>query len=298
MTIPQEPIKLIAIDLDGTLLTPQKQISPRTQATIRAAQEAGIIVTLATARRFGNSRAFAEMLGISIPLITCDGALIIEHPTGEVLHTHLLPMNIAQQAAEILIEHRLQPIVHHLIEEREETWSGLAEFDNPGLEGYFQEFPHVRRLAYPHLFLTAGLPDPVRVVAFASPEAINHVATAITQLSCSWNLIERGNYGTAEITVMQQGCTKASGVATLAQHLNIPLSQVMAIGDNYNDSEMLQKVGWGVAMGQAPERVKAIANAVTTTNREDGVALAIERYALEGWDLNADSNSRNRATCL
>ena len=278
MTILQEPIKLIAIDLDGTLLTPQKQISPRTQDAIRAAQEAGIIVTLATARRFENSRPFAEILGISIPLITCDGALIIQHPDCEVLHTRLLSKDIAQQAVEILVEHHLQPVIHHLVEEKEETWSGLAEFDNPGLEGYFLEFPRVRRLAYPHLFREPL--DPIRVVSFASREDIDRVTPAIMELACSWNMIERGNYGTAEITVMQQGCTKASGVAALAQHLGIPLNQVMAIGDNHNDSEMLQEVGWGVAMGQAPERVKAIANVVTATNLEDGVALAIERYAL------------------
>ena len=79
---------------------------------------------------------------------------------------------------------------------------------------------------------------------------------------------------------MQAGCTKASGVTTLAQHLNIPMEQVMAIGDNSNDREMLETAGWGVAMGQASEPVKAIANAVTASNQDDGVAVAIERYAL------------------
>jgi 5-amino-6-(5-phospho-D-ribitylamino)uracil phosphatase len=296
MSATLEPIKMIAIDIDGTLLTPQKQISPRTQAAIRAAQDMGIIVTLATARRYENSRNFADILGITIPLITCDGALIVQHPTGEILHTQLLPVQIAQQAIEILIACRLQPVLHHLIEAQEETWSGLAEFDNHGLEGYFTEFPRVRRLAYSQL--SASLLDPIRVVSFASQEAIATVVPTISQLACAWNTIERGNYGTAEITIMHQDCSKASGITALARHLNIPLSQIMALGDNHNDSEMLQAVGWGVAMGQAPEKVKAIANAVTATNREDGVALAIERYVLERKDLNDDSNSRNRATCL
>jgi Cof subfamily protein (haloacid dehalogenase superfamily) len=273
-----EAIKLIAIDIDGTLLTPQKTVSLRTLTAIQAAQAAGITVTLATARRYANSKQFADMLGITIPIITCDGALIIEHPTGKMLHTRLLDAEIAQQAVNLLVEHKLQPVIHHLQGNTEETWSGPAEFDNPGLEGYFQEFPRVQRMS--HHMLCNGQPDHIRVVSFAIEEAIAHVMPSIAQLPCAWNAITRGNYGTAEIVVMQTGCSKASGVMTLAQHLNIPMGQVMALGDNNNDFEMLEAAGWGVAMGQAPERVKAIANAVTASNQEDGVAVAIERYAL------------------
>jgi 5-amino-6-(5-phospho-D-ribitylamino)uracil phosphatase len=277
-SMPQEPIKMIAIDIDGTLLTPEKQLTARTRDAIQAAQQAGIIVTLATARRYENSQQFANLLGISIPLITCDGALIMQHPEGSVLHTQLLDATIAQQAADILVAHDIQPVIHHVIDTHEETWSGLNEFDNPNLANYFAEFPRVRRMA--HHVLCTGQPNPLRVVGFATEEDIARVIPAISQLPCSWNAIQRGNYHCAEITVMHKGCSKASGLTLLAEHLGIALTQVMAIGDNYNDSEMLQTVGWGVAMGQAPEQVKAIANAVTTTNREDGVAQAIERYAL------------------
>ena len=79
---------------------------------------------------------------------------------------------------------------------------------------------------------------------------------------------------------MDKTCSKASSVITLAQYLNIPLSEVMAIGDNINDLEMLQQVGWGVAMGQASDLIKEAAHAVTASNAEDGVAQAIERYIL------------------
>ena len=80
MDILPSDIKLLAIDLDGTLLTPQKQITPRTFAAVRAAQEAGIVVTIATARRYCNTAPIASALGLDIPLILCDGALIVEHP--------------------------------------------------------------------------------------------------------------------------------------------------------------------------------------------------------------------------
>ncbi|GCE19785.1 haloacid dehalogenase [Dictyobacter kobayashii] len=242
MSTQPDTIKMIAIDIDGTLLTPQKQISPRTQATIRDAQEAGIVVTLATARRYINSKHFADLLGISIPLITCDGALILDHPAGVVRHTQLLPAELAQQTVDILVAHRLQPVIHHIAGAAEQTWSGHAEFDNLGLEGYFREFPADQRL--PHNLLCLGQPDPIRVVAFASEEAIGRVAPVIAELPCAWNTIERGNYGCAELTVMQHSCSKATGVAILAKHLGIPMTQVMAIGDNNNDREMIEAAGW------------------------------------------------------
>lgn len=296
MELPQQEIKLIAIDIDGTLLNPQKQMTQHTLEAIRAAREAGIIVTLATARRYGNSAQFADELGIDIPLITCDGALIIHHPHSTVLHTHFLPSAIAQEAVEIMVRHRVQPIVHHINGAIEETWTGHAEFDNQELAVYFSLYPEARRM--PHTALcTDDQPEPLRVVAFASEEAINRLVPEVNLLHCTWNTVRRGNYGCAEISIMHHACSKATGVATLAQHLGIPLAQVMAIGDNTNDKAMLQAVGWGIAMGQAPTSVKAVANAVTTSNTEDGVALAIERYALR-LDTNASSNSRNRATCL
>jgi len=136
------------------------------------------------------------------------------------------------------------------------------------------------------------------VVAFDAEETILGMSPEIAALDCSWTSIKRGNYGSAELVVMRAGCSKASGMTALAKQFGLPLSQVMAIGDNNNDIRMLQCAGWGVAMGQAPLAVKAAARAVTASNAEDGVAKAIERYALGDGLLearlavsSADSNS-------
>ncbi len=150
-----------------------------------------------------------------------------------------------------------------------------------------------------------GHPDPLRVVAFTSEESVQALIPEVSALDCSWTSIKRGSYGSAELVIMNPSCSKASGVAALAQRLNIPLNEVMAIGDNNNDIQMLRSAGWGVAMGHAPEAVKAAARAVTTSNWEDGVAQAIESYALRA-DAPRDarseetsaSNSLKRTTCL
>ncbi len=291
MAISIPAIKLLAIDIDGTLLTPEKTVSERTRAAIQMAQAQGIIVTLATGRRYGNSKPFADELGIAIPLITCDGALIIHHPDGTILDANLLPAAIAHQAAAIMISKGVQPIVQHINGTVEENWSGHEEFDNPELAIYRKLFPKMRRMS--HATLCQGQPDPLRVVAFTSEETIANLIPEMRQLPCAWNSLTRGNYDCAEISIMNQTCSKATGVARLAQHLGIELSQVMAIGDNNNDIEMLQEVGWGVAMGQASEQVKASANTITTSNTEDGVAVAIERYALR-FSNSARSNSLKR----
>ncbi|GAC1455652.1 MAG: pyridoxal phosphatase [Ktedonobacteraceae bacterium] len=272
-------IKLLAIDIDGTLLTPQREIAPRTLLAVRAAQEAGIIVTLATARRYLNTRQLAEALELAIPLITYDGALIIQHPQGKILHTNPFQALIAQQAVEVLIRHAIQPVVHHIVDSVEEIWTGPAEFDNAWIMDYFNAFPQlIRRM--PYAALCTGHEDPLRVVAFAPEDVIASLVPEISALQCSWNAIKQGNYGYAEMAIMHTHCSKASGLTALAQQRNIPLAHVMAIGDNNNDIEMLEAVGWGVAMGQASDTVRSIAQAVTTSNTEDGVALAIERYAL------------------
>ncbi|HVB72294.1 MAG TPA: Cof-type HAD-IIB family hydrolase [Ktedonobacteraceae bacterium] len=297
-------IKMLVIDIDGTLLNPEGEITSPTLAAVQAAQRAGIIVTLATARRYCNTKQIADELGLEIPLILYDGAMTVQHPEGTILHRQTLRADIAQQAVAILVSHSVQPVVHPDTGLNEEIWTGPADFDNLWLDAYFTTFPAMmHRLPYKHL--CRGQADPLRVVAFDSEETIQALAPQIAALDCSWTSIKRGNYGSAELVVMRTGCSKASGIEALAKRFSLQLSEVMALGDNNNDIPMLQSVGWGIAMGQAPQAVKAAARVVTASNQEDGVARAIERYALGDGALEAcldastlASNSLKRATCL
>lgn len=289
-------IKMIVIDIDGTLLTPEGSITAPTLEAVRTAQQARIVVTLATARRYSNTTIIANELGLDSPLILYDGALIVQHPHKTILHTHLLRANVGQQAVDMLVRHKLQPVVHPFKGTEEQIWTGPADFDNPWVDTYFASAPEqVHRM--PFETLCTGHPDPIRVVAFASEEIIHTLLPEVAALDCNWTITWRGNYGSTELAIMNPSCSKASGVTELTRYLSIPLKQVMAIGDNNNDIEMLQTVGWGVAMGQASEAVKSAARAVTTSNWEDGVAIAIAYYALRN-ATTADSNSLNRLTWL
>ena len=289
-------IKLIVIDIDGTLLNPQGMITERTRAAVQAAQEAGIVVSLATARRYGNTLPIAAELGLTNPLILYDGALTVLHPQGTLLQTQTLHPAIAQQAVELLVNHHIQPVVHPLQGAVEEIWTGPVECDGCLLDPYFTAYPEqIRRMPYETLCMEPAAH--LRVVGFATEEELLPLIPALSSFECSWNFIKRGNYGCAELAIMEAGCSKASAVAALARQLNISRQQVMAIGDNNNDIEMLRYAGRGVAMGQAVEAVKLIADTITASNAQDGAALAIERYALRR-AATAASNSLKRTTCL
>jgi Cof subfamily protein (haloacid dehalogenase superfamily) len=289
-------IKMIVIDIDGTLLSPEGSITARSLEAVQAAQQGGIAITLATARRYSNTAPIANELGLNTPLILYDGAIIIQHPHKAILHKRLLSTNVGQQAVDVLIRHNIQPVVHPFKDTEEEIWTGPYAYDNPWVDTYFASFRlQVHRM--PFETLCTGHPDPIRVVAFASEEVIHSLLPEVAALECSWTITRRGNYGSAELAIMNPSCSKASGVIELARYLNIPLEQIMAIGDNNNDIEMLRTVGWGVAMGQASEAVKTAAQAITASNQEDGVAQAIQHYALRD-ATTADSNSLKRVTCL
>lgn len=289
-------IKLIIIDIDGTLLNPDGVVTPRTKAAVQAAQEAGIVVSLATARRYGNSAGIASELGLMNPLILYDGSFIVLHPQGTLLHACPLRPAIARQAVELLVSQHIQPVIHPLQGLIEEIWIGPEADDGRWLAPYLTAYPQqVHRI--PLAALCNERTAPLRVVGFAPLEELLPLVPALSALDCSWNMIERGSFGCGELAIMESGCSKASGMLALAEQLRIPLQQVMAIGDNNNDIEMLRAAGLGVAMGQAPAAVKAAANVVTTTNAEDGAALAIERYALSRRAATAVSNSLRRATC-
>jgi len=289
-------IKIIVIDIDGTLLTPEGYITTPTLEAVQAAQQASIVVTLATARRYSNTAVIANQLGLNTPLILYDGAILIQHPHRATLHKHLLSASVGQQAVDVLVRHNIQPVVHPFKGTEEQIWTGPSAFDNSWVETYFASATQqVHRMPFETLCI--GHSDPIRVVAFASEEVIHTLLPEIAALECSWTITRRGNYGSAELAIMNPTCSKASGVVELSRYFSIPLEQIMAIGDNNNDIEMLRTVGWGVAMGQASGAVTSAARAVTASNRDDGVARAIRRYALRD-ATTVDSNSLKRLTCL
>src|SRR2546430_3667313 len=130
-------IQLLVIDIDGTLLNPAGEITAYTRAAVQAAQQAGIVVTLATARRYFNTVQIANELGLQGSIILYDGALIVQHPAATILKSRPLNASIGQGAVEILVRHGIQPGVHPDGGRGVEEGAGPDEFENHAVESYF-----------------------------------------------------------------------------------------------------------------------------------------------------------------
>jgi Cof subfamily protein (haloacid dehalogenase superfamily) len=277
--ITRPPYRLLMLDIDGTLLNEQGEITPRTRRAVQAAVAAGVLVTLATARRYASAALFAADLALNAPLATYDGALIREYPSGEIWHIDPLPASLGQAAVDAIARHGLQPVVQQMLPDGERMLSGPASADTPWVATYFSVFSGQLERR-PHAELCAGDIDPLRVVAFGPEERLEPIAAELRPLPCELYLNPQGSYNSAELSIMSPTVSKGNALSVLSSRLQLSISETMAIGDSFNDLSMLSQAGMGIAMGQAPPEVRAAARALTLSNSTDGVAIAIERYLL------------------
>ncbi len=273
--------RLLMIDIDGTLLNEQGQITPRTRRAVTAAQDAGVAVVLATARRYFSASQFAADLGLNAPVASYDGAFICLHPSGERWHSDPLPAVVGQAAVDAIARHGLQPMAQYALEDGEHILTGYPSGDTPWSGVYFDIYADQLERRPLHE-LCAGEHDPLRIVVLGPQERLEAIAAELRPLPCQLYINPQGSYDSAELAVLSPTTSKGNALTVLSSRLQLSPEQTMALGDSYNDLSMLGLAGLGVAMGQAPPEVRAVARALTLPNTEDGAALAIERYLLNG----------------
>ena len=272
--------RLIALDIDGTILTSDGALSQRVMRAVREARERGVVVALATARRWTGAAIFARELGLDGTQIIYDGAMARSCPDGAVELVHALEASFVQRAAETLAAYELQVVTQHSDVQGERL---VASDDPPHpkwMRAYLENFRD--QVVYVPLEQVAGyVPDAVRVVSFGPEPRLQAALESLDDVALGRQIMPLGSYGIAELTVFSPSASKGSGLRWLAQRLGIPMEQTLAIGDGVNDVSMLREAGLGIAMGNAAPEVQAAARALTATNDEDGAALAIERYVLD-----------------
>lgn len=267
--------RLLALDLDGTLMGPDLVISDEVRSTIAQARELGIIVTVATGRVFNAALPFIEHVGITDPIICHQGALI-RHPVTREIYTHtVVPASLAVEAIEML--QRAGIFVIAYVDE----WTCVAG-RGPELELYLQFHPGGEA----DVRIVSDLVDhvrddpPTKLLFIADPPVLELELAALAAHFTGRLSIVRSYPHFGEITA--PGITKGAALASLAERLDIDRSAVIAIGDEENDMSMLAWAGLGLAMGNAPRTVQDIADAVIPAVTEHGVARAIETYLLDG----------------
>lgn len=269
------PIRLLALDIDGTLVGDDLVLRDRTHAAIGAAIRRGVAVSLVTGRMASSAFTFAEALGLRQPIVAYQGALIraMPEPGGGrigrlLLHTPL-PASVAREAVDWALARGLDPHLNHL--ER-----FIIRADDPKADDY-SRFLGARAELVPSL--RDAIDHPVSKVLAVGDEQATLDAFSEARIHFA---------GRADVTIshprflefLAPGVSKGRAVRWLARRLGVPIEQVMAIGDQRNDLEMIAAVGHGVAMPTAPADVLAVARHVAPPIEDEGAARMIERLVL------------------
>jgi hypothetical protein len=275
-------VKLIATDIDGTLLDSRSGLPPENARAIGEAAKRGIEIVIVTGRRFHSARVIASKLPCTVELITSNGALV-KSLSGETHLRSLLPVAAARLVLDATPDFRSfcgvifdRPRENQLIFEHID-WE--ARFMGP----YLSRHPdHVAEVA--PLAACLDSEDPVEILFIAECETIRRVIRKLENhqesQAYSLSLTEYARADASMLDVLNRGVTKGAALAEWARRRGILREEVMAIGDNWNDREMLDYAGLPVIMGNSPDELKSFGWKTTRSNDECGVAEAIRTYAL------------------
>jgi len=262
-------IRLIACDLDGTLMGEDLDFSPRLVRAVRRAQDRGITVTIATGRGFPTTRQFAQRLNITAPLVCYQGAQIRLHD-GTSWYQANLPRAYLPEVIAFCRDQRRELTVYC----DDQIYQASQMYD----AAYYDRWFSLPRHLVGDL-LTALPGEPVKFLAIgASREDGDRLEEDVRALAAHRFQVVRSHAWFVE--GLAGGVSKRDGLSRLAQHLGIRREEVMALGDSGNDASMVDWAGLGVAVGNASADVKAVADVIAPSLAEDGAAWAIERFAL------------------
>ena len=264
-------VKLFVTDLDGTLLPDGSKVSAKNIEAAQAAVEAGVTVTIATGRMYKASLPVAKNLGVEVPIITYNGALI-KKTSGEVLyHNYLKP-----------------ELVRQIVDFCEARGWHLQSYSNDELylverDAYARDYEAAQEITG-HVVGWDGLREHTEAVCkmlsitSGQQETEAHMAELRAHFGDILSSVQSQPH---YVEIINPGVSKAEGVKRLAALLGIDISETMAIGDGRNDLPMLGAAGQAVAMGNAVPEVKEICQHITDTCENDGWAQAVYKYVLK-----------------
>lgn len=283
-------IRLIALDLDGTLLDARGHVSVRNRAAIAEARARGVQIVLVTGRRFRDARPVALELGLDIPLVAHNGALTKHARTLETVSAVLLPLDAARETLRVARAHGADALVSDDAEGAGVlVYDHINEDDRP-VADYIAWSRRIHGAeAERAIMQVASLEEyldhaPVHIAFSGTQSRTEQLAAAFArELGASVKLMTtiypRLNFGL--IDVVHPRVSKGTGLAAVADAQGIARGDVMAVGDNHNDREMLEYAGVRVVVSNAEPALRELAGVrVVASHDEDGVAEAIENYVL------------------
>jgi len=276
------PVRLIAIDIDGTLLDSRWQLPAANLEAIRAAVDVGVEVVLATGRRFDFARPVLDLVP-PVRLVIVSGGALTKRRDGVTIARRTMPRATARRVLEATTAFRQDMgVVFDRAGANQIVYERVA-WNDPRQRAYFE---HNRRAVGEVSPLEACLTDdPIQIMASGSVERMRALAATLAGMpDASGFEVALTEYPARDLSIADvtaAGVSKGSALAALAQSRGLARNAVMAIGDNHNDRSMLEAAGFPVVMGNASKALKASGWTVTASNDKEGVARAIERYILD-----------------
>ena len=270
------PIRLIAADIDGTLLNPEFHISDIDLAALRRAHAAGIEIVLVTGRRHTFALPIAKMLGLDIWIISSNGA-ITRSLAGETFHRDMLPLDTCRNLVLNMREFRCNTVLTFDIEEKGAIVIESMDELGASIQRWLEKNLNYIDFVIP--IENSLVTDPVQAMFCGTIARMAKVLAAIDRLGLDVTVL-RTEYPVRDLSivdVLNGGCSKGHALERWAAHRRIPREEVMAIGDNYNDIEMLAFAGYPFIMGNASEELRGRGWNLTLGNDQNGVAAAIEQ---------------------
>jgi Cof subfamily protein (haloacid dehalogenase superfamily) len=279
-SVAADSIRLIAVDIDGTLLNPQFQISEPDLTALRNAHAEGIEVILVTGRRHAFALPIAQQLGFDLWLICSNGA-VTRSLKGETFHRDLLPLQTCRDLCGAMQEFRGQTVLTF-----DKDGRGAIVLEHlQELEGSIRHWLQ-KNMEYIEFVIpieNALTTDPVQAM-FCGPVGLMQQALKVLDGSGLPITVLRTEYPGRDLSivdVLNVDCSKGHALERWANHRGITREQVMAVGDNYNDIEMLAFAGHPFIMENASQELRGRGWTETRSNAENGVAAAVE-HVLRG----------------
>lgn len=284
--------KLIAIDIDGTLLNSKKELTKTTIEILREASKKGIYIVLTSGRLTENIKKFASEIGADKYIIAENGASIINLQTDELEYSKYIDKSIVNKVLDVCDENNIYYMVYTTKDLIVRSIKHMAMFfykqnfnPNARINTVVADREYINNVKEP--FTKLMICDEDRaiynniVAKLKNIEGIDvlpvpHISSKNLEINGEETKIE---YSYADICA--KGTNKWTAIKELASKLGIKDDEIMAIGDNINDIKMIENAGLGVAMGNGSPHVKAIADVVAPSNDEDGVAYVVKKYVLD-----------------
>ena len=274
-------IRLIAVDIDGTLLDNQGQIPAVNRAAIREALEANIDIVLVTGRAFHHAQPVAEALSERLVMILNNGALV-KHATGKTIEQTLLDRELAREIIRTTRSEREgAALIFDRSDKQQYVFEGI-DWNNPNRRHYYEL--HQQSMTEVEVLEEFVTEPPIQVTFNGSVADMRHLDAHLRALPIASRItITRTEYEARNFTLLDitaQGCSKGSALSFWTSTCGVHRNEVMAVGDNLNDREMLEFAGQPIVMGNAVPELKRYGWLMTGENDEGGLAEAIRSIAL------------------